>query len=280
MGTSSSNYGPGNSMPMLPDWSDDDLADKPNDQEEQPSSNGNDTNGQDAVTSTKPTSGNWSGAKRSLGSFARNPTQSNFRKAARSYVKASGGSRVLAKSAIHGKIVAGNFLSFFGGVRQEGFEATFDKLGIGEFSSQSVEQIFNKLAEKLSSGGGTDEETIARNAVIEALEKLYEDFDFENNQPDVLDSLTEDQSKLYIEYYIVSYIYERWLHELGLKIEDKDINPSAVVKAEKLAYDFIQSAIDLKFDKIDITKIDLTTNEGKLLIEEIFNQAYSILEAL
>lgn len=282
MGTSSSNNGPKGYTPLLPDW------------------NGNDTNSgnQNGGIDSKPVSGEnvsqnqddqktnilstrgWSGAKRTLGIFSKNPSKSNFRSAAKSYVKASGGAINVAKSARHGKIVAGQFAYFLNNIRKDGLEKTYENLGFGKISGDSVEQIFNNLAEILSSGGGTDEETIARNAVIEALAKIYEDFDIENNPIESLDKLTEEQTGTYLEYYLTSYIYERWLHELGVKIEEKDISPADAVKAEKDAFDFIQSSVNLKFDDYNLSAFDYSSDEGKAIIEEIFIQAYSLIEAL
>ncbi len=278
MGTSSSNAGPKGNTPLLPDWIDnekDDNSVNPND-----GNNNTENQNQDNQNTVIPLTGTWSGAKRSLGNFSNNPSKVNFKRAVKAYVKASGGARNIANSARHGKIVAGQFISFLNDIRNDGLNKTYEKFGFGKISGDSVEHIFNNLAEVLSSGGGTDEETIARNAVVEALAKIYEDFDVENNSIEALDNLTEEQTETYLEYYLTSYIYERWLQELGIKIEEKDINPADVVKAEKNAFDFIQSSVNLKFDDYNLTTFDYRSDTGKAIMDEIFIQAYSLIEAL
>lgn len=278
MGTSSSNDGPKGNTPLLPDWIDnenDDNSVNPND-----GNNNTENQNQNNQNTVIPLTGTWSGAKRSLGGFSKNPSKVNFKRAAKAYVKASGGARNIANSARHGKIVAGQFISFLNDIRNDGLNKTYEKFGFGKISGDSVEQVFNNLAEVLSSGGGTDEETIARNAVIEALAKIYEDFDLGNNSIESLDNLTVEQTETYLEYYLTSYIYERWLQELGIKIEEKDINPADVVKAEKNAFDFIQSSVNLKFDDYNLTTFDYRSDTGKAIMDEIFIQAYSLIEAL
>lgn len=273
MGTSSSNYGPSKNTPLLPDWNENDSGKNQDDNANSESTQNND-NG-DA-----PFSGNWSGARRSLGNFSTNPSRTNFNRAARSYVKASGGAKNVAKSAHYGKVSAGKVVAFLNGIRQSGIGGTSDNLGIGNIQEQSIEQIFNKLADSLSSSGGTDEETIARNAVVEALGKIYEDFDLENNSLDSLNQITEEQSSQYLEYYISAYIYERWLHELGVKMEQKDISSSEIINAERIAYDFIQSSVNLNIDEYNISTFDYNSTVGKGIIDDVFVQAYTIIEEL
>jgi hypothetical protein len=281
MGTSSSNKGPKPNIPLLPDWSDsesdNDLA---NDQDttETPESDNNDVKVK--PNNEIPLTNNWAGAKRSLSAFSLSPTRGNFNRAASSYVRASGGAINAGKSAIHGKIVAGKVITFFNEVRQNGIGQTYENLGFGKISGDSIEEIFNNLAQSLSSNGGTDEETIARNAVIEALSLVYEDFDLDNNSIENLDQLTEQNIENYLEYYLTSYIYERWLHELGVKIEEKDISASEAVKVEREAFDFIQSSVSLNFEGYKLADFNYNSPQGKAIMDDIFYQAYTIIETL
>src|SRR4030042_1985857 len=61
-----------------------------------------------------------------------------------------------ANHAIHGKIVAGQFANFLNNILKDGIDKTYENLGIGKISGDSVEHVFNNLAEILSSGGGTE----------------------------------------------------------------------------------------------------------------------------
>lgn len=282
MGTSSSNYGPRGNTPLLPDWNDNDTNNGNQEGGNDPnSSNGENANqNQDNPNTNTLITGSWAGARRKLGAFSKKPNKLTFRRAVKSYVKASGGATNIVKSANHGKIVANQFASFLNNIRTDGIDKAYENLGNRKISGDSVEQVFNNLAEMLSSGGGTDEETIARNAVIEALAKIYEDFDIENNPIESLDNLTEEQTGIYLEYYLTSYIYERWLHELGVKLEESNISPVEAVKVEKDAFDFIQSIVSLKFDDYNLSSFDYHSEVGKAIIEEIFIQAYSLIETL
>lgn len=281
MGTSSSNYGPSANSPLLPDWNENDSEGNQDNQGENGNQNNSETDENQKKGNTEnQLTGNWSGARRSLGNFSNSPSRANFNRAASSYVKASGGAKSISRSAHFGKISAGKVITFLNGISQDGIEKTLGNLGISNLQDKSIEQLFNELADSLSSSGGTDEETIARNATIEALCRIYEDFELETNSIDSLNQVTKEQTTEYLEYYINSYIYERWLHELGVKMEEKDISSAEIVNAEKLAYDFIQSSVNLKFDDYNLSANNYSTTIGKSIIDEIFVQAYTIIEEL
>jgi hypothetical protein len=275
MGTSKSNSGLRPNTPLLPDYAPPPEPLGPPKDEENPKE-------KPKTNEEEPQFGNWSNAKSALtsvvkaGSSAARKTKISG--AARNYVAGSGGSAAIRKSAIGGRAVGRNLGRVLFSIITSGASSAFEQEGLGDLTGQSTEVAFAKLAKQLSSRGGTVEETIANIAVVEALAYIYDEFDLATNDLSKLDSLTESQAKEVIQVYVTTYIFERWLHELGVKIENTDLSELQVVQLESEIKDFIMESVKLKFDNLNLKSIDFNQGEGKRAIDEIFNQAYKMIE--
>lgn len=290
MGTSKSNPGI-KPTPLLPPWapeppgSDPDHSDSNDQPKDSNSQSNSDGNNQSDSTETGISTGDWATAKGRMTGFARGSNSAERRKAlrgaAKSYVKGSGGAQTAAKSAVHGKAVGIRLGGILSGIASEGTKRTFEQLGLGNLDNLSIESAFNKIAQHLCSNGATTEESIANVAVISALAKLYEDFDLEDNDLDNLDRLSSEKVNEVIQCYVSSYVYEKWLHELGMSIEGKvDISTGNVVSLEEEVKEFVTSSISLEFSNTDLTRVDFYEGEGKKILDNIFQQAYEQIETL
>jgi hypothetical protein len=289
MGTSKSNPGL-KPTPLLPSWA----PNPPEPQLEEPDHNPdkqqdqgerNQQNTDDQGQSTEPERGDWSNAKLWITNYIKGTTRSersrSLKRAAQAYVRGSGGAHKISASAVHGKNAAIRLGGVLSGFSSEGTNQTFEKLGLGDLSNMSIEVAFSKLAQYLCAEGSTTEESVANAAVIEALSQLYEEFDLENGDLENLDSLSGDQVNEIIERYISSYIFERWIHELGMSIEGKDdISPARVVSFEVEIKEFIDANVNLEFSGMNLATLNLGQEGTRQLIESIFLQAYNQIEAL
>jgi predicted regulator of amino acid metabolism with ACT domain len=274
MGTSKSNSGLRPNTPLLPDYAPAPEPDDPKKNEKDKQKNGED----------QPLVGDWANAKAALTAATKAANKSirkgRLGRAAKDYVSGSGGSAALRGSSIAGRAVGRNLGRLLFSVVAQGIESTLKQEGVEDLRGQSTEIVFAKLARQLSAKGGTVEETIANIAIVEALAYIYDEFDLAANHLVSLNSLTEEQAKEVIHVYITSYIFERWLHELGTKIENSALNELQVVQLEEEIRDFITESVKLRFDGIMPKAIDFNGDPGKKIIDEIFNQAYQMIESL
>lgn len=272
MGTSKSSSGLRPRMPLLPPYA------PPPDPNDQPPPENNPDGEEAQVT------GNWSNAKASLTAVAKSGKGDARGKklagAARNYVSGSGGARKMRQSAIGGRLVGRNLGRVLFAIMAGGNDQAFKEEGLDNLTGQPAEVVFAKLAKQLSSQGGTVEETIANIAVVEALAYLYDQFDLGNNDLTTLDSLTEDQAREVIQVYVSAYIFERWIHELGIKIENSDLSEAQIVDLENEIRDFIQESVKLNFEDAPLSSLKFDRGRDKKAIDEIFNQAYKMLEDL
>lgn len=291
MGTSKSNNGPSNKTPLLPSWVPD-IA-EPNDnpttgdnedgEEQKIEPSEKDEAGHFNMPENKPSAkltGDWGSARRNLTKFINDSTSANLKNAVKSYIRASGGKNNITKSVIIGRRTAQNFGSFLSGISRAGIRDTLSKLNIKDWAGLPAEVIFNKISDLLAPKGNTAEEAIARAAFVDAMTKLYNDFQLDVKPISSLENLSYDYIGDALIYYTSSYIFERWIYELGLKLEDKEINQAKVVNLENQARDFINASVKYEFQKIDLSNLDFNGPEGKQIITDIFKTAYILLEDL
>lgn len=293
MGTTTPNTGPSNNTPLEPSWANDPFnGELPVGGGPQDGGNSSDSETQDVVADSSQdeindteipkvlNTGDWRAPKLYLTNYAKNPSSGNLKSAAKSYVRASGGSKGISRSVVTGKRTAARLGGFLSSIVTEGLSNTFGKLNLGQIVGLSAEAAINKMVAYLSPSGGTNEDTIAQVAIVDTLSKLYEDFGLEENELTSLENLSNSDIQNLMLYYTSSFIYTKWFHELGLKIEDKNISASKVVLLEKRAKDFIHSTVKYEFGDINLTNSDFQASIIRNMIDDIFETAYTFIEEL
>lgn len=294
MGTSSSGSGPGNKSPLLPNWdmplglpsvnipsdnSEPDNLSPENANPENPIPENSNSQNQ-SITNEQPVlTGNWGGLKSRLGRIANNKRGSNYlyKNLARGYVRNVGGVKNAVRSShsgIKGGASLGNFLGSIGTI---GLNETLKSYGLSDYIGKSAEEAFAKISEKVCPLGSTNEDAITRQAILDSLSSMY--LKYEKNGNIIFDNLQEKDLELVFTEYISYYIYHKWLYELGLAIENKNITEKEAVAIEEEVKQFIFNEIDVEFKDKKITEIDFQSNEGQKIIEDIFEQSYTTLKS-
>ena len=287
MGTSSSNIGPKGNNPLLPPWA-------PPPPEEvtinDPLDSPLDTPGDkqlDDESSEKPADPksanaqvNFTSARRNLTRYVGERNKDNFRRAAKSYVKSYGGGRRASSTAMSGKTSGARFIGFISGIANNGLNETLRNYDLSDCIGKSADFVLNKIADLLAPSGATNEEAATRNAILDTLSQVYENFELESDGIEALSSLDADNVQSIVQEYVCSYIFRRWLHELGIKFEEKAVSTDDLYRAENQAKEYIKEAVKLDFKDRDILQIDFESQEGQMMIDSIFDEAYIIIEQL
>lgn len=283
MGTSKSNSGPRDNMPLLPPWA----PEPPDGDPKKESSNDGSENQNDQGDSSdnnkekpEPKTAGFSNARRNLTRFIKKRNRQNFRSAAKSYVKSYGGGKSASKTAISGKSSGVRFSGFLSGIASQGVNKTLENYGLTDCIGKSAEYVLTKIADLVAPSGATNEEAAAREAIIDALSFLYDSFELNDKDIVELDSINKSTFEQVIKEYISSYIFNRWLHELGLKFEEKAASSRELIQTEHEAKEYIKEAVELDFSKIDLLKINFNSDVGKTTIDKIFDEAYILIETL
>jgi hypothetical protein len=226
------------------------------------------------------TTGNWADAKGSFTRYAKNTRGANVRKAAKSYVRTFGGARGATKSASKGVSTGRGLVSFLGSVSAHGgsFTQTITELGLSNYIGRSPEETLAKIADTIAPIGTTNDEAIARDAVISTLDQLYSRILEQEGDITALERLTPDMIKEVVIDYVSNYIFKKWIYELGLAIEKNAVTEKEAIEMEADMKVFIKAEVNLGLKDRSISEFNLSGQTNQQLIEEIFQIAYSTLE--
>jgi len=300
MGTSASNGGPKGSPPLLPPWYNDDdppapdpnpdaplpeapPSDSPDNKPEGSPEDQNQPANDNAipkpvpeVPATDSTSRNWGSAKGAMTRMSNNTGGASFRKAGKKYVSSLGGSKSATKAASQGIRVGSTYASFLGSLSSRGFAETLDSLGLSDFIGKSTEETCMAIANVLAPVGSTNDEAIARDAMISTLDTLYTKM--EENDISSLENLTSELVKETLIEYVSNYIFGKWMYELGSTIEKGNITEHEAVELECAVKDLIYAETTEQYRTVTIETNTLQDVSTSKIIEDIFSTAYSLLE--
>lgn len=275
MGTSASGTGPKGNTPLLPSWANG-SDNSPDPEDNQPIEN-NPDNTVDSKPEQVPTQ-KLTGTKSILTRISNRGKGSNFKKFAKSYIKSSGGSKAATKSSIAGINVGRNYLGFLDGVSKDGFNETLQKYDLSDCIGKSGEEVIAKIADRIAPSGSTNDEAIARAAIMIAFDRLYEKILDSGKDIESLDSIDSETLSDTVVEFVSAYIFKKWVYEAGIALERNDLTESEAIKLENEMRFFIRDEVKNGFQKTDVSKLDLAQGEGRKIIEDIFELAYSTLE--
>lgn len=302
MGTSSSYGGPTGRNPLLPPWAQDGGGAPPdlsppegNQPPEGPPPDGNPPgvpeNGETPPADTPPTSPpapppavrlpsvSWAAAKRGLtGYTSSRGDRGRLRSAANRYVGARGGGRTAARSAQAGRTATTRIGGFLSGVASSGFTDTARALGLSAVLGRNVDQVLAAIANALAPEGATQEEAVARQAVNDTLSYLYERYGLADGDLTKLDAMDRAGVVEAVAVSVTAYVYHRWVQELGGKLEENAYTAEEAVRLERDVRAFIEETVQLDMTRIDPLTLDWGGPEGQRFVEQIFTDAYEMLE--
>lgn len=298
MGTSSI-YGGRNRSPLLPpDFNDGDTgsSDTPMPQEkpeQKPDDNKpggekpadikpenpqkNDSSPQESP-SNSPQFSSWQSAKTSMSKYASGNGGSNGkRNAVSNYVKGYGGSGNAAKSAKSAIRTTINIGDFFGNVSKRGITQVLQEHKIPT-EGRKPKEILNDIVNLLAPTPDSNDDSVARKALINTMSIIYEKFDDEGKDITLLDSIDSGTTKILIEKYIETFIYERLIHDVGSRIEKNSEDSATATKIEKELKEYIESKVSATLKDKPLSLINFETEKVSILVEGLYQQCYKVLE--
>lgn len=273
--------GPNRSPLLPPDF---DNGDNPNNPDSKPDEKSpNEQNEptqepQQTNSSNENQNSNWTQAKKSMSKYASGNGGSNGRKVAvREYVKGHGGSSNAARSAKSGIRTTINIGDFFNNVSSKGINQVLNDYRI-PFEGRKPKEILNDIINAIAPIPNTNEDAVARKALIDTMSIIYEKFDDENKDISLLDSKDINIADILITKYFETYIYERLLNELGSRIEKNSENSAAAAKIEKELKEYIETKVSTTLKDKPLSIINSQTKNVNILVEGLYQQCYNVLE--
>ena len=270
MGTSSSYGGPKGKNPLLPN----DFDDNGNDNENPLKNSKN--NEDEQPKNINPNTELWKTVK-TLTSKLVKGTIKNNRTVLSKYVKAHGGAKKTASTAKAGKATTKNLGGFLTGITQQGIKDTFQQLRI-DYENKSVEEVLSETVNQLAPSGNTKEEVIARNAILDVLENLYEDIEKNDGDLTILEKLNDEKFNNLMRKYISSYIFHRFLSDLESRFEKNAKSTESALQIENDIKEYISGVVDNKLKGQNLATYDYSSDKIQGVIENIYFDCYEIIE--
>jgi hypothetical protein len=162
-------------------------------------------------------------------------------------------------------------------VARNGFAGAFANLGLGSFVGRDLDSVIAAVNDAICPAGSDLEEVAAREATSEALQDVFAEVIKAGADINRLDAMDASSVARAVEVMVASYIYNRWLGELGIKIEEKAVSPQQAIKVEQRMKEFITDAVKIDLQQKDPLKVDWRGAEGQTFIGRIYNDAYAVI---
>ena len=290
MGTSSMYGGPNRSPLLPPDFNDgDDNSDNPTspdtplpkpdekpNEEKEPAQTPESDKPSNKEQDDEPRYSSWRAAKNSMSKYASgNGGENGKRNAVSNYVK--GGSRNAAKSAKSAIRTTINIGDFFNSVSKKGIVQVLQDYNI-QTEGRKPKEILNDIVNQLAPAPDSNENAIARKALINTMSVIYDKFEDEKKDISLLDTTDSNISSMLINKYFETFIYERLINEMGSRIEKKAESSAAAERIEKDLKEYIESKVSTTLKDKPLSLINLQTKNVYTLVEGLYQQCYKVLE--
>lgn len=291
VGTSKSNSGPGDRIPLLPRFALGGTA---------PGGNGGADAGSQSGSSSPPTApaadpatgpvpgpatagniprvaGPWQLARTALTSVTRRGgSGGRMRRAATRYVRAKGGARRAAAQATSGRASTARLGGFLSDVAARGFAEAARSLGL-EVIGQAADVVLAAILNAIAPAGNTDDDATARRAINETLCDLMQRHGAVDGGVEQLNALTADGVKNAIQSSVSAYVYQCWLLELSKQVEQNAVSADRAVRLEREVRVYVRDLVKLNLQDRDVLRIDWAGTEGRRFTQDIYEQAYGLL---
>jgi hypothetical protein len=278
MGTSSSYGGPMGKNPLLPDDFED--ANNPSGSPEEGDTPSNGPNDQQTPPAEEvdvnQNTDLWKNAKTQVSRLIKDSSRSTGN-ALSSYVKAHGGSSRAAATAVSGKLTTTRLGGFLSNISSQGIQNTLTEYKI-KFEGRSTEEVLSELINKIAPVPETKEDSIARNALSDAIEVLYEDVNENGGDIEILDNLDEDTFNDIMRTYISSYIFQRFLSDLESRFEAYSQDSTSALDLEKEIKEYISGVVDNKLKAENFSNFDYSSDSVSNTIDEVYADCYDVIE--
>lgn len=218
----------------------------------------------------------WQATKTEFSKYI-NGNGGSIRKTVSNYVKSSGGAGGLLKSSSSGIRATANISKLFSGIQREGYEKTFESLGI-EYQGKSAKEICSDLVNYVSPPSTSKEDAVAREAAINAMSKIYQFI--ESNELDIkaLDRIDDDLMDEVMGTYVECYIWGRILNDLEYCLEKHSDDIERTLHIEDEMKSYVSSVVDVAFHSPGIREKVFGNRTISAGVEELYKKCYSALE--
>ncbi|MCG8060575.1 MAG: hypothetical protein N0E38_12210 [Candidatus Thiodiazotropha endolucinida] len=286
MGTSGS-FG-GSKTGLVPSWVDDPPstpAAAPADSAPVPADSGSDaSDSDDANTPTSPTAypplrppppnSGLGGARGNITRGARTSDSRAIRRGAGQYVAASGGGRATARRMTSSRTTAGGIAGLAHTFATRGPTEALRSFNLEGLAGAPAVDVFVALTDALCPPGGTIDEAIARDAMLETVAAMAAE-GIGN-----FDELSEDDLQEFFIGVVSRSIEEKILNEVGTNSIRLPPDLAAVERAQRMLQDFVEGCVRDRFAESGSSLVEITGEQIDGFVTDLYAATFDLMQTL
>ena len=243
MGTSTNRKGPKPSIPLLPDWMDEEPADENPNQQPEDSDHDEEPDGEGGEKSPNPTeippANRFNQSQRGFQKAVKSGDASGLKRVVKNYVSQGlGKTRKAAQrmSRSGGAIVT--FGTVLGNIRQNGLADTLTQLQLGQYVGQHALQVLSALLVHVCGASALLDDAITKEAYKETVTRIIDE------SPDLdLENLTEAQTGEMLAIFLEESIVYRLICDIGRSQTVATSDPARAIEIEQEIYQIVNGMV-------------------------------------
>ncbi len=221
-----------------------------------------------------PTNSGLGGARGNMTRGARTSDGSALRRGASGYVRASGGGRAAASRMPNSRAVAGGVAGLARNFVNQGPTEALRQFNLEGMAGAPAEDVFVALTDMLCPAGGTIDEAIARDAMLETIADLA------TSGVGNFDELSSDDLLEFFIGVVSRSIEGKILNEVGTNAIAAPSDIAGVERAQNMLHDFIEGCVRDEFDARGTDLSDLDAGTLDTFVDDLYSAALDLVEAM
>lgn len=221
-----------------------------------------------------PASSGLGAARGNMTRGARTSDAGAIRRGASQYVGASGGGRAAGRRMPNSRAVAGGVAGLARSFVNQGPVEALRRFNLDGMAGAPAEDVFVALTDVLCPAGGTIDEAIARDAMLETVADLAA------AGVGNFDDLSPDDLREFFIGVVSRSIEGKILNEVGTNAVSVPADLAGVERAQNMLHDFVEGCVR---DEFETRGTDLGDLEGDVIdgfVDDLYAAALDLVEAL
>lgn len=165
-------------------------------------------------------------------------------------------------------------LGFLSDVAVRGAAQALGALNLQGLAGLPIQEVFLGLVDYICPDGGTLDEAIAREALVETIVELT------TLGVTDLNSMSAEQMKTVFEIYATNAIEARLYNDIGLNLVQIPVNAAAANIIQAQVHEFIQRAVADAVAGITIGNQAFTQAQSLTIVTTVYQSAFDLLRAM
>ncbi len=188
------------------------------------------------------------------------------------------GAAAAATGAVAAKRAARNLGGFLGLAAGTGLTSALRAEGLSDLVGSDTMSVLSTLVDRLAGPGNTLDDAAARAAMLAVLMSEFSDAVTYEDLEDLWSRRLSTQGVIdLLEKFLIEYVYQRMLVDVGDRIQNGAITSESAHKVERDLHEYIVASVQFEMVNVDPLILDWNGEQGQSLIDRLLLDAYSHL---